>query len=374
MWPWSYSKCGHIDNLSEKQEINACDADPGYGMHSFQGRGAPEIDIFEMMPPVKISVASSTSDESFSTTGFISTSLHVAPGMPIGGNRPKNGHELNDSFVWYEDLKIGKNGSFNSGFWGSECGPETDTTSSKIHKYMEDAISVNTDLPDAFYDSSHVYRVEWQPPDPLDSDQAGYVYWYLDNELVLGIDGVSLEKLTGAHIPAEPMYLILNTAMSHRWGMGEPCAVEHCAACWHCYDCTHPSCQCSLPDDLKKCANLPFEMKIDYIRLYQNPTDPLHTIGCSPEAYPTADFIEGHSSRYADWQPMSTRAITMYWMTVSVAVFLCVLLLVYLLVRSYKIIAQRYTLLHQAKTDAPVLIDTSFRYQSIENPFEIDKN
>ena len=30
-----------------KQEINACDPDPGYGMHPYQGRGAPEIDILK---------------------------------------------------------------------------------------------------------------------------------------------------------------------------------------------------------------------------------------------------------------------------------------------------------------------------------------
>ena len=43
MWPWSYDRCGEIDNLQAKQEINACNATPGYGMHAFQGRGAPEI-------------------------------------------------------------------------------------------------------------------------------------------------------------------------------------------------------------------------------------------------------------------------------------------------------------------------------------------
>ena len=44
----------------------------------------------------------------------------------------------------YENLRVGKNGTFNYGFWGQECGPEYDTTEEKIHKYMQDAISVNT--------------------------------------------------------------------------------------------------------------------------------------------------------------------------------------------------------------------------------------
>ena len=44
----------------------------------------------------------------------------------------------------YDDVTIGKNGKFNSGFWGQECGPEHDYTPQRWHKYMEDAISVNT--------------------------------------------------------------------------------------------------------------------------------------------------------------------------------------------------------------------------------------
>eukprot|EP00596_Hydrurales_sp_CCMP1899_P009423 CAMPEP_0119051234 /NCGR_PEP_ID=MMETSP1177-20130426/72917_1 /TAXON_ID=2985 /ORGANISM="Ochromonas sp, Strain CCMP1899" /LENGTH=161 /DNA_ID=CAMNT_0007030365 /DNA_START=1390 /DNA_END=1871 /DNA_ORIENTATION=+ len=29
MWPWSYNKCGDISNLDSKQEVNACDPNPG---------------------------------------------------------------------------------------------------------------------------------------------------------------------------------------------------------------------------------------------------------------------------------------------------------------------------------------------------------
>ncbi len=50
LWPWSYDKCGEIEDLEWKQDINACDPEPGYGLHPFQGRGAPEIDLFEVMP------------------------------------------------------------------------------------------------------------------------------------------------------------------------------------------------------------------------------------------------------------------------------------------------------------------------------------
>ena len=42
---------------------------------------------------------------------------------------------------------------------------------------------------------------------------------YLDGALIFGISGQSLQKLTGSLIPVEPMYMVLNTAISHRWGM-----------------------------------------------------------------------------------------------------------------------------------------------------------
>jgi hypothetical protein len=60
-------------------------------MHPGQGRGAPEIDIFEVMPghnmpgfedPIK---------------AFMSTSLQISPGVPQDKCRPKNGEQLNTS-------------------------------------------------------------------------------------------------------------------------------------------------------------------------------------------------------------------------------------------------------------------------------------
>jgi hypothetical protein len=79
---------------------------------------------------------------------------------------------------------------------------------------------------------------------------------------------------------------------------------------------------------MKQCRNLPAHMEIDYVRLYQvhslplsvcvgvdvliatsssllpqDQEDPLHTLSCSPEGFPTAQFIADFSSRYADWQP-----------------------------------------------------------------------
>lgn len=306
-WPWSYNKCREDSVLPGfdpfgKQEINACDPNPGYGMHPRQGRGSPEIDIFEVMPghemPMKGKVHA-----------FMSNSLQISPGLPKD-IRPTNGKPLVDpdtgvrsNKTWYEGLRHTSRGSFNDGFWGQECGPEhDDTPPPHLHKWMEDAISLNSDLFETHFEDHHTYRLEWQPGDSSTSTP-GYLEWWLDDEFIFGIEGDSLQELTGSEIPFEPMYMILNTAVSHRWGMPEPCPKDQCGACWICYDCLNPECQCSLPKGMQGCKNLPAEMSIDWIRLYQDEEDETHTMGCSPPAYPTAQFIEAHKERYADWKP-----------------------------------------------------------------------
>lgn len=306
-WPWSYNKCRKdsvIEGLDPfgKQEINACDPNPGYGMHPHQGRGAPEIDIFEVMPghemPMKGDVKA-----------FMSSSLQISPGIPKE-LRPTNGKPLVDpntgirsNKTWYEGIEHTPRGEFNDGFWGQECGPELDRTPGSIHKYMEDAISLNSDLESTHFENHHTYRLEWQPGNSGDPKNPGYLQWWLDDEFILGIEGKSLQDLTGAEIPFEPMYLTLNTAISHRWGMPEPCPKDQCDACWVCYDCMNPECQCSLPKGMRRCKNLPAVMSIDWIRIYQDETDESHTFGCSPPAYPTAEFIAAHPDRYAPWKP-----------------------------------------------------------------------
>lgn len=48
IWPWSFDRCDR--DLQPKQAISACAPHPHFGMNSWQGRGAPEMDILEAMP------------------------------------------------------------------------------------------------------------------------------------------------------------------------------------------------------------------------------------------------------------------------------------------------------------------------------------
>ena len=303
VWPWSYDRCDATSPafLEDKQGISACSDDPGYGLRPGHGRGAPEIDIFEVMP------GHTMPDKGF-VQGFASTSLQISPGIDKSAkkhHRPQNGYKLNATTVWYEGLREGA-GDLNEGFWGQMCGPEKDPTREQRYKYQQDAISINTPLEETHFKQQHIYRLEWQPGDE------GYLDWYLDDDFLFGIDDSSLAQRTGATIPFEPMYLIINTAMSHQWGFPEPCKTDACAACYHNYDCSDPAAACALPEGLRGCKNLPAKMKVDFIRLYQDEEDATHTLECSPEKYPTREYIHQNEALFKNWEPTATPHLT--WM------------------------------------------------------------
>jgi hypothetical protein len=47
IWPWSFDTCDR--KLQDAQAISACNRQNHFGMNPFQGRGATEIDIVEVM-------------------------------------------------------------------------------------------------------------------------------------------------------------------------------------------------------------------------------------------------------------------------------------------------------------------------------------
>lgn len=72
-----------------------------------------------------------------------------------------------------------------------------------------------------------------------------------------------------------------------------------------CLDCGDPNClRC--PESTGWLADLckdidprrPAKYEIDYIRVYQDKTDPLHMLGCDPPEYPTKQYIEDNWEKY----------------------------------------------------------------------------
>ena len=155
----------------------------------------------------------------------------------------------------------------------------------KVRTYQSDAISANRQLNTTHYQKQHKYRMEWEPPNS--DGEGGYIRWFTDDELIFGLQGNSL-NIMQTEIPSEPMYLIMNIAVSHTWGF-PPCA-DSCDC--SCYECDNPICECALPPGY--CSNFPASFEIDYVRVWQAKNDSKHILGCSPEHRPTADFIQGH--------------------------------------------------------------------------------
>ncbi len=86
---------------------------------------------------------------------------------------------------------------------------------------------------------------------------------YLDDQYLYGINASALNKTHGL-IPEEPMYILLNTAVSSTWGFPTPCP-EGCAC--DCYDPRKIECSCALPNGILD--TFPAYYLLDYVRVYQ---------------------------------------------------------------------------------------------------------
>lgn len=291
IWPWSYDVCkSSTGNYYQTQQLlSACNRIQHFGLHAHQGRGAPEIDILEAM---------AGNETLFHTTAhrpYFSASYQVAPGKesyrPITGWRP-------DLRQWYDhDVVYGNDSDLNIFFYGQYLKQQTLETS-----YVTDALSANRNLYATHFERQHVYRLEWQvDPEWLSAPEEAVsegssneegkktnsakkvkkksknknsLSWYIDDELVYHITGDALND-TMAALPNEPMYLILNTALSATWGFPTPCPAEQGCGC-DCYDCGKPECACALPPNM--CELFPASFLIDYVRVYQNPRYELFSV------------------------------------------------------------------------------------------------
>ena len=192
---------------------------------------------------------------------------------------------------WYTGLEYGNDTKtkvdLNPFFYGV-----TMVHKEKGRTYQADALSANLQLNTTHYERQHTYRVEWEPP--AEDGTGGYLKWFTDGHFVYGFEGEVL-SLMQTEIPSEPMYLLMNTAVSSKWGFPSPCP-EGCDC--DCFECGNPTCACALPAGY--CKNFPASFEIDYVRVYQAVNDSRHILGCSPEKRPTAQFIKGHAKRYME--------------------------------------------------------------------------
>ena len=199
IWPWSSKLC--TERSFDAQHITACDQVAHYGLKVGVGRGSPEIDIFEVQPG---NVKANHGVFLRSPVGqpFMSASFQVAPGR--ANMRPGPGYWPGPG-QWYEGLVGGRNTSLNVGFYGSYNHFIGDPHPEKSD-YWSDAISYNRQLDESFFNSSHVYRLEWDVPT---DEKDGYLHWFLDGELGLSING------TGVRGAGTGKFVILMTYCTH---------------------------------------------------------------------------------------------------------------------------------------------------------------
>ena len=186
VWPFSSSVCD--DQTSEAQLVNGCMDSVHYGFQPGVGRGAPEIDIFEIQPG---NIGRNQRQFSQMNVGqpFMSASYQVAPAKvderPADGFWPGPGQ-------WYENIRSGFDTNLNILFYGT-YNFFRDSVNPKMQDYWSDAISYNRQLSDAHFRGRHIYRLEWDLPDK-EKNYTGYIRWFLDQELVLDLNGDSLAE------------------------------------------------------------------------------------------------------------------------------------------------------------------------------------
>lgn len=105
---------------------------------------------------------------------------------------------------------------------------------------------------------------------------------------------------TGSEISTEPMYILLNTAVSKQWGFPQECPAN-CPCETLDYDCNSDKWQATCGFSEGFCEMMGEkdpEYKINWVRVYQDPTNEQQKVGCSTPERPTRRFIEAHEKLY----------------------------------------------------------------------------
>jgi len=291
IWPWSSNVC--TERSSSSQHISACDKVEHYGFAKGVGRGSPEIDIFEVQGG-NIAAKMGMYKDSDVGQPFMSSSFQVAPGRP--DMRPGDGYWPGPG-QWYDGLTGGQNTSLNINFYGNYNHFVGDPHPEKSD-YWSDAVSYNRQLEESHFNSSHIYRLEWDVPT---DENDGYLHWFLDGKLVLAINGTGIRQGgTGSEVSTEPMYILLNSAVSSQWGFPIKCPPS--CNCKN-YDCNSKDYaqRCGFSegfcDMMTKEKNSP-QYKIDWVRVYQDPSKEEQKVGCSTPERPSRQYIEANQELY----------------------------------------------------------------------------
>lgn len=135
---------------------------------------------------------------------------------------------------------------------------------------LQQAMSGLTTLNNDWYDGNEyqIYAIEYKP------GAKGEVVWFVGEEKTWKIDARAIGpngNIGQRVVPEEPMTLIFNFGMSPSFAAGDE-------------------------DQLQKL--MPATMRVDYIRIYQDPKS--KSLTCDPEGYETTEYIEKHKEPYTN--------------------------------------------------------------------------
>ncbi|KAI0068292.1 beta-glucan synthesis-associated [Artomyces pyxidatus] len=265
MWPYTYDSCdvGTVANQTLNglpitatqngdaskggalswlpgQRLSRCtcpgESHPGpvHDDGTYVGRAAPELDMFEAVVRA-------------SNVGYVSQTCQIAP--------------FNQKYQWPQD------GNYHI----------TNTSISNINGYLggadQMAVSTLTQTNQSCYQLASgcfsVYGFEYKP-----GFDDSYITWINNNITAWTLLGSSMVADTSVEIgprpiPQEPLYIIANLGMSQSFGTVD---LEH--------------------------LTFPAVMRIDYVRVYQEP-DAVN-IGCDPSGFPTAAYINEYIEAYTN--------------------------------------------------------------------------
>ncbi|KAJ7114369.1 beta-glucan synthesis-associated [Mycena epipterygia] len=271
MWPYSYDTCdvGTLPNQTlpdnsgpqaaldtgganknaelsflPGQRLSACtcagESHPGPKKSdgSFVGRSAPEIDVFE----------ATIGGPETALIGQVSQSAQWAPFD--AGYKAFNS---TDNLIIPDPSTTAQNAFVGNVFQQTTSG--LSTTNQDCYQLKGQCFST--------------YGFEYQP-----GYADAYISWITDDKLVWTMNGnmVGADAATeiGARqVPVEPMYVIMNLGLSESFGAID---FEH--------------------------LTFPAVMRVDWVRVYQDPDNV--QLGCSPAAYPTAEYISEYMEAYTN--------------------------------------------------------------------------
>ncbi|KAJ2919791.1 hypothetical protein MD484_g538, partial [Candolleomyces efflorescens] len=258
LWPFSYDSCdvGTLPNQTYPgtetpiaarqgdrhyggalsylpgQRLSACtcpgESHPGPVRPNgeYVGRAAPEIDILEALVE--------------EGEGRVSLSAQFAP-FNAAYRVPND----TSAMVFYDPTKTVQN-SYRGGVW-QQCTSGLSITNQSCYELSGGCFTT--------------FGFEYKP-----GFDEGYITWYNNNErawtlYAAAMVGDQATEIDVRPIPLEPMYIIMNLAISEGFGAID---VEN--------------------------LQFPATMSIDYVRVYQ-PKNAVNT-GCDPKEFPTAQYIE----------------------------------------------------------------------------------